>query len=472
MGHIRGILKNAGFLAFARIAQPAFSFILILFIARLLGAEVLGAYDLVLSYLAVFQTVAALGFKYLVVRDLAKKKTDPGRYLLHVCAASLPMAVLSALLMAWTVEFLGYGPDIRTAVAIAGFALAATVLIENCEGVFTGLENLRPYATAVLVENLVRVVLSVAAVLLESGFVTLVLIFATTRFLGLGLNLYMLRGTIFSAPVGFELSFVIKLIRSTAPFAGIVFLATLYAKADVLMLSKMRNLTEVGIYTAAYRFIIVIQMLLASFSTSLFPVLSRLHKSSPEEFASVSTSSIHQLLCYVLPVACITSLLAGRIMPLSFGAGFEASVQVLQILIWSVVPFVFITVADYILLSTHNQVVDLKINLYATVCNMTLNLLLIPHFGAVGAAAATFLSTVMYLAIQHRFLSRRVVRLDLVRIFARPVAAGAVMVAVFFVLQPMSLAVAVAGALFGYLMALAGLKSLSATMHPSKRRIK
>jgi O-antigen/teichoic acid export membrane protein len=93
-----------------------------------------------------------------------------------------------------------------------------------------------------------------------------------------------------------------------------------------------------------------------------------------------------------LLIAIIVSLLSAPIVSLLFGSRFMPSVGILQVYIWTVV-FVFAGVAfNQILVIENMQVVVLYKTLIGVCINVILNLLLIPGYGALGAAMATIVT--------------------------------------------------------------------------------
>ncbi|MHC4075313.1 MAG: flippase [Planctomycetota bacterium] len=437
------ILKNTGFLVFVRLAQPVFSLLLFIAIARLRGPDLLGGFVIVLSYLAVFQTFSAFGFRYLLIREVANDHAAAGKYLLHSSLFSLPISIICAFAMYGLTAILGYDSHIQVAISIAGVALIATTLIENCEGIFVGLENIGPYAVVCFFENLLRVILSVTAIIKGFGLSGLIAIFTVTRFLAFGANLLLLKKILPAKPLSIDLSYGLQFFKSARIFALIIISAAIYSRADVLILSKIRGTADVGIYSAAFRFVAAAQLLLASFSNSLYPHISRLYQQSKNQFKVVSTAVIRFLVALVVPVIILFVLSAHQIIIVVFGPEFEDAAGVLQIVVLSILPFAFITVGDYILLSSHNQKLDLKINLCTVVCNLVLNFILIARWGITGAAVAMLSSMILYLVIQYYFLSRFVFRISLSYIFSRPVVAGTIMVIFFIVFKSIHIVPAV-----------------------------
>lgn len=444
------ILKNAGFLVFVRLAQPLFSLLLIIYIARSRGTELLGGYIIVLSYLVIFHTIASFGFKYLLTREVAKKPDSSGKLFFHASIFSIPLGIVCAFIMYGTTAILGYESIIQLSIGIAGIALIPAALIENCEGIFIGLENIKPYSIACFFENLIRLILSIYAIESGYGLVEIIAIFTITRFMGLGVNLLILRKKLFSTSLQINFSFSLHLLKLAKTFAFIVILAAIYSRADVLILSKFSGTADVGIYSAAFRFIAAAQLLIASFGNALYPQLTKIYQQKFNQFRTMCTEVIRRLFITVVPFVILVSLSAEHIIMFLFGSEFEGSIIVLQILIISLLPFAVIGVGDYILLSSHNQRLDLKINLYAVICIIGLNFMLIPTFGTTGAAVAMVLSTIIYLIVQYHFLSRYVFRINLLTIFKNPSIAGIVMVIPFLIIKNthITLAVIVSSAIY------------------------
>ena len=77
-------MKNAGHLAFAEIAKPALSFVLILVIARMLGRDRMGSYIVILTLTSLFELIATFGVGTMITRAIA---AEPERLPFYANAA-------------------------------------------------------------------------------------------------------------------------------------------------------------------------------------------------------------------------------------------------------------------------------------------------------------------------------------------------------------------------------------------------
>ena len=156
-------------------------------------------------------------------------------------------------------------------------------------------------------------------------------------------------------------------------------------------------------------FMTLSMILVHSYVSSLFPVISNYFEVSKPKFEIACRKSLRILLVAVIPIAIVLSLLADKIILLLFKEAFLPSVKVLQILIWSLIPYAVSQIFAYALVAGKQQNIDLKINSIAMFSNITLNFLLIPRFGFMGATIATVFSINIYVALQIRYVFQELI---------------------------------------------------------------
>ena len=100
-------------------------------------------------------------------------------------------------------------------------------------------------------------------------------------------------------------------------------------------------------------------------------------------------------------------MLAAPILQLLYGEAFRAAAYTLSVLILTLVPYGIVRYHAYVLVGANHQRIDLALNVVMSVLNVLLNLLLIPRYGHLGAALATFVSICVYGILQYGYLLRR-----------------------------------------------------------------
>ena len=96
------------------------------------------------------------------------------------------------------------------------------------------------------------------------------------------------------------------------------------------------------------------------------------------------------------------------------------------------------------------------------VCNICLNLLLIPYVGIIGAGIAKFLSAFITLIYQYYFVSKNLFEVNLKVIILKPFIAAALMALFIFLLKDINLFLLIFISATIYILTLMVLKTFSA----------
>ena len=182
----------------------------------------------------------------------------------------------------------------------------------------------------------------------------------------------------------------------------------LLIRIDQAMLTVIRGEHENGIYSAAQRLTEILFFVPLAISNAAAPALLRSHARGTGEYARRLERYLSIFLWIALAIALPVSLLAGRITSTLFGAGFHDSGPVLALHIWSL-PGLFMGVAitNWFIAEERQGELMLRSVIGATL-NVALNLVLIPAWGARGAATATIVAqTFAYFVVNAAFPSTR-----------------------------------------------------------------
>jgi O-antigen/teichoic acid export membrane protein len=183
-----------------------------------------------------------------------------------------------------------------------------------------------------------------------------------------------------------------SLVRSAIPMvlSGVVLM--IYLRIDQVMLGALTSEAEVGFYAAAVRISEVWYFVPAAIVSSLFPRIVELRASDQSLFEQ-QLQRLYNLLAFLgYAVALPVTLLAPWLVQLLFGSAYQPAAPLLAVLIWAGL-FANLTVAR----NAHFIALDWgRAQLWTAsagaIANILLNLLLIPRYGAMGAAGATCLS--------------------------------------------------------------------------------
>jgi O-antigen/teichoic acid export membrane protein len=155
--------------------------------------------------------------------------------------------------------------------------------------------------------------------------------------------------------------------------------------------------------------------------------MTRHAQHAPERLARLYHKSMHYMGVVAMPMVVGIIVLAQPIMLLIFGPKFLPAVPVLQMLIVSLLFFFLSEPCNRVMLVKDRQRMTLGFLFVGASTNVVLNLILIPKFGAVGAATARVCSASLYFALNYGYVSRNLVRNGSLTSLIRPAIASAIM---------------------------------------------
>jgi O-antigen/teichoic acid export membrane protein len=395
----RRVLSNAAVLAALKIGAPLSSLLLIGLLSRRLGLEELGRYSLGYSWLALTGLLGLLGMPALLTREGARNPSQLGNLLAGAAALGGLASLVLAAGMALGGFLLAYDPKTLRVVAILSLAVLPSTLLTYAEAAFLGLEEMAPLIWTSLGEHLLKVGLGIGLLYAGYGLGAVLGAAVAGRLAACGIALHWLRRLGVSAGFPRDTGLARKLASEAPVFALSAICATLYWRIDVFLLTQLKGVAEVGLYTAAYRVLDLAILLPQSLCQALFPHLAARGGQDGE-------AAIRWLLVLTAPVALGATLAPARLLEQLYGPGFQAAVPLLVPLVWTALPYAWNRYYATILIARGRQRTDLAINAGLLALNVALNLALIPPLGARGAALVTLVTALLYTLAQRIALRR------------------------------------------------------------------
>jgi O-antigen/teichoic acid export membrane protein len=181
-------------------------------------------------------------------------------------------------------------------------------------------------------------------------------------------------------------------LKTALPLVFVDGTLLLFSNADILILSLFVSPAEIALYFAASRIlqlVAFVQYAAAAATTQQFSALNATgHHMALEALARTTT----RLTFLAAAAAAVTIYLMAPFLLQLFGDGFVGAMPILAILMIGLIVQAFSGPAESVLnMSGHERTTALTYTA-ALLLNICLNLILIPAYGAVGAAIATALS--------------------------------------------------------------------------------
>jgi len=321
---------------------------------------------------------------------------------------------------------------------------------------FNGFEDMEYPAAITTVTTILRVALGTGVLLLGWGIVGLGATSIVVNLITLSILGMLVVRRYFRPHWDSDPALRREMARQSYPLMINDFLSLQFFKIDVPILKALRGDRAVGLYTSAsYRIVDAINIIPASFTFALFPLMSRYAADDRESLPRAYGLAVRILVIVALPIAVLTTVLAYPLATIIGGTRYlPDSAIALQLMIWSI-PVGFVnSVTHYVLIALNQQRYLTRCFLVGLAFSAGSNLLLIPVFGYRAAGALHLFSELTLLIAFYLGLRRHMAPVPWVRLLWRPALAGAIMGGTAWLLYGVHLLLAAIAALVVYVVAL------------------
>jgi O-antigen/teichoic acid export membrane protein len=205
------------------------------------------------------------------------------------------------------------------------------------------------------------------------------------------LSIFFIRKKIFSDQKKYQrVSVAKKLLIFSWPIALSGIIGLFLTKTDVLLLGYYFSSKDVGIYTPALIIAQYVTLFATPFAYIFLPVVSELFgKAKKNIIESLFKSASKWIFLMVLPVFIYILLFPKEIISLIYGAEYSDGYIALIILATGISMNTFTGMTGGILVGGGYTRLNLTVEIIAAITNVSLNIVLIPLYGIVGAAIGT-----------------------------------------------------------------------------------
>jgi O-antigen/teichoic acid export membrane protein len=424
---VRRVIGNLASLLTSEVVNRATTFVLYALVARYLGAFEFGQLSLALTLFAIAQVLAGVGLKTLIAREVAKDRTKTDRYLVNGSVIVVACSLLSMTALLVFVRLAGYSPGTASAILLLSLGVLPFSLSFINKAVFQAWERMHYIAWANVPVHVAKV--GLAFLLLRQGhcLFKLILLLLACYVAILVLEWWLLQ-YIVRPRLRIDRRFCLTMIRSTSPFLGITVVMAINANLDLLLLSRLTDETQVGLYSAAAQLTIPLIIIYEKTMLSVFPEMCRRFAIGIVGLKRISEKVLELLLAIALPAVVGLSFLAEPAFLLLYGnADFLLASPALRILVWTLIMWAFNHVLGRALVASLREKVTLRIVVTTTLMKLLLGLVLISQYGLLGAAVTALLTATVDFLLHYASVSRYIARISVGRLAWRPTAASACM---------------------------------------------
>jgi len=371
------------------------NFFSILLAARFLGVEIFGDFANLLAVVIILSKFVDFGMGPILFRELSKGKNEN----VYSTAISLKLILSLFLLIGMNIFFqISSFPSLEIMLANILFI---TIFISS------RMENFREILATPFKANMnmqIPMMLSVLdATLLLIGVLfipifNLGVLYFTTIYVLSNLPGFVFIIVQLNKRLDYKFNFRIKnskwLLKEAVPLAGFVLLMVLYQQLDTILLKYIKGSFEAGIYAAAARLTLPLNIIPSTFVTVVFPYLVKENEKGSEKQFIIKL--VFKTLFFIsVVIAVVSSFKILEIVTLIFGKEYSPAALTTLLLFWAQI-FLFFNFFSLDLLTIYKKQ---KWNFfYAAVIlifNFGLDIILIPSYSYNGVGVAKIISALL-----------------------------------------------------------------------------
>lgn len=445
MDRLRRVVNNTVISLAGQMVSWTSTLLLTIAYGRFLGDLKFGELYFATTFVLLIGTPIALGFDQQITRDVSQKPQLARRYLSSALLIKISLWFVLYLLIMLLCWILGYSPEVRNLVAICGLTLLSTAITSTFASLHFSFE---------------RVVFSAIGTIIENGLSALFGFFLLKNGAGVEVMAFVLLGGSIANGIwqaiwvfrlqgfGFVLdkSIIRELMHKSIPFIAFGIMGVLYYRVDTVLLSLMTNDNVVGWYGAGYRLFDTLCFLPSLvISTIMYPVFSKLSVISQANLKLAVEKTTNFLLFFGIPLTTAMIVVAPNIIGFLYhGADFNNAVPVLQALAPGLTFLYLNWVLGATLVSMKQEKIAPRMAFAALIFNLGMNLIFIPLYKEVAAAAITSLTELLLFAIYITItFPRNLLPLGSIRVAIKAIIASLVMALIIWLLNSFTILIIV-----------------------------
>ena len=375
------------------LALPA-GFVIFGYCSRVLGVTEFGRLTLIFVFISIAETlIGALlaDAANKAVSDVADWRSIGTKvvrvFVLVSGGVALLLVVAADPITAWLET-----PDLDTVLRLAAFGVFFFGIALAHRMLLVGSGRFSACGGGVASRWVSRVIFILLFLWLSPGIMSAILGLIASNFVELAVLRYFIRPRFF----GRSAQSIASLVGLIPPLFLVAMSGFLFANVDLVILQLMGGSAEaVGFYGAAQRFAMSPNAVVLGIAPILLSVMSRSVRQGATDLAARIAHMVFASSLFLIPLAAIVAGSDAEVAALIFGREFAAAGPLLSTLFYAAILRVLVSFAVVIVVSRGQMVWTYFISLVLLPATVIAYIVVIPQFGAPGAAAATLVSSVI-----------------------------------------------------------------------------
>jgi O-antigen/teichoic acid export membrane protein len=366
-------------------------------IARHLGPADTGRYSYWVWIVGTLATLASIGLPAALTKYVSEYigKDEIGTAVRVAKRLLLTQLKVASGVAIATACFVSFKTPYRGIIGLTAVMIFAQALQQSLGAALIGVQRFDRLALIGLYVALASVISVAVAALLHAGVMGM--LWAALGAMGVGIwfyyhavakSLLKLPGSVESMPLPAGTFRRIRTFSATVSYVLLLDMIV-WQRSEVLFLKWFSTLPQIGFYTLAYSVVSRLSDVASTFSNILLPLFSETYgRSGLQEIRPVLVSALRYLQMLMVPICLLGIVVATPLVKLIYGPEFLPVARPLQLLFLGLSFTSVGVVISPLILGTENQRVIAKWGTVVAILNISLDLVLIPKYAALGASIA------------------------------------------------------------------------------------
>lgn len=388
------VVNNAKWIIVCKVIQSLLQFVIGMLCARYLGPANYGIINYAASVVAFALPVMQLGLQCTLVQEFTEDPQKEGK----IMGTALVMDLVSSIVC---IGMIGAFVSVANA---NDFDTIVVCMLYSASLVFRAFEILQcwfqyklqsKFPSIVMLCSYIVVSLYRIFLLITSKSVFWFAIVNSVDYSIIGISLLVIYYKTSNQRLSFDFSLVKKLFFRSKHYILASMMVTLFQNTDHIMLKLISGDAENGYYTAAVTCTSILQFVFIAVVDSMRPVILECKNEGNITDYEKNISRLYCVGHYMSLLQAVGfSIFAPLVIKILYGDEFMPAIPVLMVLGFYIVFSYMGSARNIWILAEGRQSILWKINLVGALMNIAINALLIPRFGAFGAATATLITQI------------------------------------------------------------------------------
>ena len=395
----KSLKKNAVFTflkAFFSICFPLISFP---YASRILRPDGIGKVNFANSIISIFTLIAGLGLNSYGIREISKVQNNKillSKTLKELLLINFFSTIFSYALFILSLIFVPKFNEYSSLLILCSLNIIFTTL--GVDWFYRGLEDFKYITIRSFIFQIISLIFLFLFVKTKNDIFNYAMIGIISSVGSNICNIIHLRDYFILKTPKLEIK---KHIKPIFIFFGIAVSISIYTLLDTTMIGFFKDDFEVGLYSAANKINKIVLSLITAVTAILLPRLSYYYKNEIKKFYFLLNKSVHYILIISIPSAVGLYIISDDIILLFSGIEYlEASIS-MRIMTPIII---FISLSNFLngqlLVSINKEKIGFLTYILSAIINFTLNFILIPPYGAIGASIGTVITEGIVATIQ------------------------------------------------------------------------